>query len=450
MLSQSWDLGIFEQAIKSYAHFHAPVAILKGPGFNVLGDHFSPVIALIAPFYRLFPTSVTLLVAQALLFGISVVPVARAAGRGLGRAAGLLLGTAYGLSWGIQNAVDFDFHEVAFAMPLLGFSLEAVLRRRWAAAMWWALPLVLVKEDLGASVALIGLVVWLRARPAGDRENEGGTREKESEGRAGRTRRYAIRLAVFGVAASLWEIDRLIPAFHGPGYDMLTHINGEGSVTGHIPVDTAIRTLLWILLPTSGLLALRSPLLLVALPTIGWRFLSHYPENWGTGWHYSAVLMPVVFLALVDAAGAVAAGGPGDGKLRRWARGYAGGMPLAAAAAAVALSTQLPLAGLTHTAAYTVDARTRAAERLLARIPDGATVEANVGPISSLVSRTNVYWLGGTKGVTPRYLALQGDVGENGEVRWPGDPVEYARELHPGARYGLLGKAGGYVVLRRE
>jgi hypothetical protein len=432
MLTLSYDLGIFEQTVKGYAHLRAPIVDLKGPGFNALGDHFSPITALIAPFYRVFPTPVTLLVAQGLLFALSAVPVTRVAGMLLGRGRGLAVGVAYGLSWGVQNAVDFDFHEVAFAVPLLAFSLEALLRRRWTAAMWWAVPLVLVKEDLGAGVALIGVLVWLRAGP----EREGG-----------QTRTYALGLAAFGVTASVWEVDRLIPAFHGPGYDALNHLDGDGSLTGHIPLITAVRTLLWILLPAGGLLALRSPLVLVALPTLGWRFLSHYPQNWGTSWHYSAVLMPVVFLALVDAAasvgGGVAGAGPDGGRMRRWVRGYAAGVPLAMAGAAVALSAHLPLAGLTHLSAYTVDARTRSVDRLLARIPDGASVEANVGPISRLVRRTDVYWVGDTKGVVAGYLALEDD-----GSGWLADPVGYARELHPGVRYRVVGRTGGYVVLR--
>lgn len=48
--TSSWDLGIFEQAIRGYAHFQAPVVDLKGPGTNILGDHFSPVLILLAPF----------------------------------------------------------------------------------------------------------------------------------------------------------------------------------------------------------------------------------------------------------------------------------------------------------------------------------------------------------------------------------------------------------------
>ena len=71
----SWDLGIFTE----YAGLHAPTAEIKGPGFNLLGDHFHPIVASIAPFFRLFPSPVTLLVAQALLAAVSVIPVIQAA-----------------------------------------------------------------------------------------------------------------------------------------------------------------------------------------------------------------------------------------------------------------------------------------------------------------------------------------------------------------------------------
>ena len=83
-------------------------------------------------------------------------------------------------------------------------------------------------------------------------------------------------------------------------------------------------------------------------------------------------------------------------------------------------------------------------ERLLARIPDGATVEANIGPISRLTSRCRVFWLGNARGITPEYIALENI---DGEYR---DPVGYAGDLHPGAAYAVAGKANGYVVLERR
>ncbi|MFI6806542.1 DUF2079 domain-containing protein [Streptomyces luteogriseus] len=420
MAGLSWDLGIFEQVVRAYAQLRAPVSDLKGPGFVILGDHFSPVTALLAPLYRLFPSPVTLLVAQAALFALSAVPVTRAAARLLGRRGGLALGLAYGLSWGIQRAVDFDFHEICFAVPLIAFSLEALLAQRPRAALWWALPLVLVKEDLGLTLAAIALVVAWRAR-----------------GSSARTLRYALGVAVFGVAATVLVLTVVVPSFNtAGGYDYWTKVSEAGSPFDG--VGTKLRTLAWLLVPTTGLLALRSPLVLVMLPTLGWRFLSGDEHYWGTDWHYSAVLMPVVFLALADALPAVRRG------TRAWLRSYAVHLPAAVAAAALALTTSLPLAQLTGAEVYRKPAAVSGVERLLARIPDGATVEANIGPISRLTSRCRVFWLGGTQGVTPEYIAL-----ENTGDKYR-DPVGYARTLHPLAEYDVAGETGGYVVLQRR
>ncbi len=418
--TRSWDLGIFEQAVRAYAHFQVPVVDLKGPGVNVLGDHFSPVTALLAPLYRLFPSPVTLLIAQAALVALSAVPVTRAAARLLGRPRGLALGIAYGLSWGIQRAVDFDFHEICFAVPLIAYALEAVLRHRWRAALCWALPLVVVKEDLGLTLAAIALVVALRSWRL-----------------SRKTALYALGVAAFGALATLVTLTLVIPAFNtADAYDYWNKVNGEGGPFDGM--DTKLRTLAWLLIPTTGLLALRSPLLLVALPTLGWRFLSHDSHYWGTDWHYSAVLMPVVTLALADALATT------QRSPRPWLRSYTLHLPAAVTAAALALTTTLPLSTLTEATAYRTPARVTAIERLLARIPDGATVESNIGPISRLTSRCRVFWLSNTQGVTPHFIALDNSSGEYRDVQ------AYAQQLHPRADYAIIGTAHGYVLLERR
>ncbi|UUU22684.1 DUF2079 domain-containing protein [Streptomyces sp. DSM 40750] len=419
MGNRSWDLGIFEQAVRAYAHFQAPIVDLKGPGYNVLGDHFSPVTILLAPFYRVFPSPVTLLVAQAALFALSAIPVTRAATRLLGRARGLALGVAYGLSWGLQRAVDFDFHEICFAVPLIAFSLEALLRHRWRAALLWALPLVLVKEDQGLTLAVIAVVVAIRARRHGSPS----------------VVPYAVAVASFGAVATLLTFTMIIPAFNTAGAsDYLSKVGGAGPLTG---ADIKIRTVLWLLIPTSGLLALRSPLLLAVLPTLCWRFVSSDHHYWGTDWHYSAVLMPIVTLALVDALATA------RHSSRPWLRSYAVHLPTAVVAAALALTTMLPVGTLTEADAYRVPAGVRAVEKLLDTIPDGATVESNVGPISRLTSRCRVFWIGRAKGLTPDYIVF------NNASRWVKDVPGYARQLHPRARYELKGVIQGYVLLGR-
>src|SRR5215471_10992395 len=163
-LETGFDLGVFEQAVRAYAQLRPPIAALKGPGVDLLGDHFHPILVVLAPAYRLFPGPDTLLVAQAALLASSVVPVARLAGRRLGAAAGAGVGTAYSLSWGVVNAAAFEFHEVAFAVPLLAIALERLAMGRWHQAVAWSVPLVLVKEDLPLTVAAVGLCLALRGR----------------------------------------------------------------------------------------------------------------------------------------------------------------------------------------------------------------------------------------------------------------------------------------------
>ncbi|WP_329384635.1 DUF2079 domain-containing protein [Streptomyces sp. NBC_01351] len=415
----SWDLGIFEQAIRAYAHLQVPVADLKGPGANILGDHFSPIIALIAPVYRVFPGPITLLVAQAALFALSAVPVTRAAGRMLGRARGIAVGVAYGLFWGIQRAVEFDFHEIAFAVPLIAFSLEAVLNRRWRAALLWGLPLVLVKEDLGFTLAALAVVVAWRART--------------TDRRAAWT---ALGVAAAAAVFAVLVFTVFIPAFATAGYGYWDKIQGAGPLDG---LGTKLTTLTWVLLPTSGLLALRSPLLLVAAPTLGWRFLSGDDHYWSTDWHYSAVLMPVVALALVDAVDTLRRGE------RPWLRSYALQMPTAVLAASLALAaTGMPTAKLVEASTYEKPARVTAIERLLDRIPDGAVVEADTGPLTRLTSRCRVLWIGGSKGMVPDWIAI-----DNGS-KWAGqDPTAYGTQLHPGERFTLVGEVEGVVLMRR-
>ncbi|MFI9826021.1 DUF2079 domain-containing protein, partial [Streptomyces sp. NPDC052013] len=194
MLTTGYDLGIFEQAVRSYAHGHLPVAELKGHDYHLLGDHFSPVTATISPFYRVWPSPVTLLLAQAFLLALAVAPLTRWAHRVMGSAGALVIGLGYGVSWGIAQTVGFDFHEVCFAVPLIAFSVEALGNERWRAAVACAAPLLLVKEDLGLTVAAIGAYIAYRGK-----------------------RRLGIIATVTGLAGTAVEMLIVIPAFNPDG-----------------------------------------------------------------------------------------------------------------------------------------------------------------------------------------------------------------------------------------
>src|SRR5215469_13653262 len=269
----SWDLGIYTEFVKQIANLNAPIVDVRGAGFNLLGDHFQLIVAAIAPFFRVFPYVDTLLVVQALLTAVAVFPVTTAASSLLGRAAGRTIGFAFGFSWGLQQMIDFDFHEIAFAVPLL-----------------------FVKEDQGFTVAAIGLLMALAGR-----RRFGMGRGSVSGG---------LFLAAWGLGWSLLAITVIIPHFnadHHYIYWDLGGVVGSGSSfsgTGLVtqtfhswPVK--LETVVMLVLPTA-FIALGSPVALTVLPSLGLRFLATNNFYWGTMWHYNATAMPIVFIAAAE------------------------------------------------------------------------------------------------------------------------------------------------------
>ena len=249
----SWDLGIFTQLARRYAALETPIVTIKGESFNLLGDHFHPLLGVVGPIFAVFPHAFTLLVVQNAMFGIAAAALAYAAIRLLGSRTGTLFGLAFAFSWGLQGAVEAQFHEIAFAVPLLALSLTAFLGRKWVTCLLWAMPLVFVKEDLGLTVAALGIVLAVRSRnPLG------------------------VWLAVWGVGwfalASLVILPLLNPDgawAYSSSIDLLKIMGDPASL-----FQPQKGVTLALLLVAGGVIAVRSPLALVLLPTLAWRFLS--------------------------------------------------------------------------------------------------------------------------------------------------------------------------------
>lgn len=431
MLTTGYDLGIFEQAVRSYAHGHLPVAELKGHDFPLLGDHFSPITATIAPFYRMWPSPVTLLVAQAALLALAVVPLTRWAHRTIGRGAALVVGAGHGASWGIAQAVGFDFHEVCFAVPLLAFTLEALGRSRWRMAVAWALPLLLVKEDLGLTVAAIGALIAYRG-----------------------PRRLGLTTAAVGLTGTLVEVLIVVPALAPAGsYAYLAKVptaSGTESLDlllhytiGMVTPETKLTTLLMLLAPTA-FLALRSPLAWLALPTLAWRFASDYSAYWGTGYHYSAVLMPIAFAAFTDALATPHRSAPHADTIRgRRAT-------LITSATVTALTLPLfPLAQLTDAATWHTGPRIAAAHRVLDKIPDGATVAASNRLVPQLTDRCTVTVFGWPDNhMAPEWIIVDTATPQG----WPISPQQETQMLAQARAdgYHSVVETYGYILLKRS
>lgn len=430
LLSNSYDLGIFEQIIRSYAHGQLPVAELLGPDYSALGDHFHPILVLLAPFYWLWPTAKTLLVAQAVLIAVSVLPLTVWARRELGDMAAAAIGVCYGVSWGIASAVGYDFHEVAFAVPLLACSLAALGRGRLRAAAYWALPLLLVKEDLGLTVAAVGVVIAVRGN-----------------------RKLGITTACIGLIGLVVVLLVVMPAFNPTGdygrWNMLDDPAGGGSgladllhrgTIGLITPEVKATTLIILLAPTL-FLALRSPLMWIALPTIIWRFSTNYTPHWGTGYHYSLVLMPIAFAAFIEAL------------IRRRSRVNSVRRYLAGSAAmSLILLPHYPLWQLFQPATWHTDHRVAVAHQLMRRIPDDATVQASTYLVPHLTNRTRVS-LYGWHASRPDPEWIMVDTWTPPARRWPLDAMKEKIILDYASKkqgYRTVAEKEGFVLLNRS
>jgi uncharacterized membrane protein len=387
-----YDLAIFDQAIRGYAHFHAPLSLVKGQelglsgGASILGDHFSPILALLAPLYWIYDGPQTLLIAQALLLALAIVPLWIFTRRALGATAAYAIAVAYTVSWPIAQAVGFDFHEVAFA-PLLSAILferfQAGQRRHVLIATGL---LLLVKEDMGLYVAGFGVALLL-------------TRG---------WRRMGLGLLVGGFAAT-WVGSRLIIPMFGGSADFYWHYNALGRTVGAVAVHLVthpvaalkrmitpgtkkLHTLKWLFLPLL-LLPLASPLVLPGLVLVAERMLSDYPNWWGTHYHYNAFLIVPLLCAGVDTAqrlsGRVPVPRPA---LPRWVKLPSVGVAWAVLVAVIAIYTvpRFAFGRLLDSGFYRMSVRQLAAEAAVAIVPDGALVEASDHLGGALTGRTRV------------------------------------------------------------
>lgn len=429
----TYDLVIFDQAVRSYSRFHLPTAIVKGvhngfgPHFTVLGDHFSPILALLAPLYWVYDGPQTLLVAQAVLLALTILPLWVFTRRRLGAWQAYCVAGVYALAWPVAETIAFDFHEMAFTPVLSMLMLERHdAGRRWQCAAA-AGALLLVKEDMGLLVAGFGIYLL--------------TRHGE--------RRQA---AVFVAAGLVWTwlaARVLIPAFGGDA-DYYWAYGALGRDLPHaaahalthpwvalkllVTPDIKATTMLWLVAPLL-LVPLASPITLSVLPLLAERMLSSKFGNWWEPkFHYNVALAALLIAAGVD--GAV--------RLRRLRLDLI--WPVAALVATVAVVPHFAFERFFDPVFYRRDAHAQAAAEAITAVPSGVLVEAanSVGPRLSGRARV-LLWDN-----RPRWAPWV--VADVGRPTFPFGSLQSQRDrvrLLLDSGYTVVRRADGYVVLNR-
>ena len=434
-MTGGFDLGIYDQVVWEYSRFLAPASTLRNLS-NALGDHFEPILALVAPLYWVLPGPEALFFVQSAAVALGAVAVFRFTQRRLGRAPAYQWTIAYLVFWGTQNALGYDFHGVLLAVPFIAFAIDFTDLQQRGKAFACLTVLLFVKEDLGLWVAFFGLYLLL-------------------------AKRWKWGLACFatGTAGFLLEVMVVVPYLARPQpYSHWLYpdfgnspLEALGTVAHHplwvfqvwFSDPRKSWTLLWSF-AACAFTAFGSPWVILTLPLLAERMLSNSPSLWSMGFHYSATLAPVLMMAGADG-------------LFRLARAWKGGsrfLPAVRVVSALVMVLNLgtipifSLRDLTRPKFYQSEPYEKTGRQLSALIPKDAVVLAQDTVVPHLSQRKGIFMISNDNlgmdcdyFVACRYLPL-----------WPFesyDPIEKAARERLERGYSKIFEGDGWILLKR-
>lgn len=161
--AQAFDLGIFQQGVWLLANGYSPFVTVRG--WHLFADHFSPILFIFIPFYRIWAHPFWFFLAQTIALALGTIPVYRLAFRNTGNERyALLLSLAYLLHPAACTMLFFDFHPVLLSIPFVLWAIDALDENRpipFAIASFFAL---LCREDVAISIFCLSLYALLVRR----------------------------------------------------------------------------------------------------------------------------------------------------------------------------------------------------------------------------------------------------------------------------------------------
>ncbi|WP_461863634.1 DUF2079 domain-containing protein [Thermococcus sp.] len=168
---QAYDTGIYVQSLWTTAtgegfFYNTPEAQGLGwehPSPTHFGVHFQPILFFLVPIYRLFPYVETLLILETLALATAVFPLYFLSFQVLrDKQKSLVISILYLINPALHGINRYDFHPVAFAVPLSFLLMYYWEKENYRHASIIASLILLVKEDSGLILIAIGLLYILK------------------------------------------------------------------------------------------------------------------------------------------------------------------------------------------------------------------------------------------------------------------------------------------------
>lgn len=290
--SNRFDLGLFDQVFWNTTQgrpFESTMSQALPVPHSLLGDHFSPLLLVLMPFFDAFPHPETLLVGQTAALALGAWPVYLLARLKLAAGYAFAWVAVYFLFVPLAYINLYDFHEVVLSVAPLGFALYFLEKGR---RVWFIASLLitfLVKEEMALIGAGFGLYALIGKRD------------------------WKLGLGVLvGSLLAFGAVIQLAIPYFAEGrtypYIKLRYAEVGGSPGGIIttlladPLRIARAVLepkkiyfaIAIFGPVLGLSAVAGWASVVLLPTLGYLLLSNYEPQYSFTTQYSAPLIPLV------------------------------------------------------------------------------------------------------------------------------------------------------------
>lgn len=389
-----YDLARFDQAIWNTLQGRFLFSSILN--YSILGNHFSPYMALLSPLFLIWSDVRVLFIVQ--VAGIAV------AGLFLQNIVwqheivrlyypALPLGflAAFYLNPTVHEVTLFEFRRIVLAVPYLTLALYALYaRKRWLMALGLGMAL-LCKEDVGFIVFMVGLFLILFQRDW----KWGGA--------------LVVLGATWVIVVSLWIIPLFAPASNELGvYPQLYYFDYLGDsydeiARGLLRDPLILLRQLWDMERLAALWRLFAPLgvvlpflapewVLICLPTLGYLLLSNEHVLYRLEKWHPASILPVLFAALGVGLVRLAERAHREGAQTKghWPRLAIAGL-IVATILGYATYSSAPLGGRYDASLYRVTEHHRRALEIVDAVPSNARVAAQVLYVPHLAHREHIY-----------------------------------------------------------
>lgn len=273
-----FDLAIDAQTVWNMLHGSLYSSIHQ---IVFLGNHMRLILFLIAPFYAIFKTPLLLLFLQSVLLGLAAWPLYRIAKDNLGHSLAFAVAVSYLVYPALGYMNLFEFHPTALATCFLMFMLYYFYKNKFSAFILSGLLALICQENIALLLLTTGIFAFFM--------------KKE--------KKWFVLPALIGIFYFYIAVFKIMPLFNKGTIEF-------SSLYGHLGKD--LPGILFVMLspenmffmfqlfaPVMFLSLFYLPLLAVALPVFMQHMLSSRIMEHTIFYHYSAELIPFIFVSAV-------------------------------------------------------------------------------------------------------------------------------------------------------